>query len=172
MIPKDPAMVQLNRGKGLPRFPVESEAWNEVVNAMRTAARSAPHAKLIMDRLLETARFFPVPAEIYEAGREIIPPELAAPFEGPRNCSACGGTGFLHGLFLVTYDNRKKRKEPITPEQAENLAGKLAGIGIQQIYGGSEYCVCSYGQNLKAKRLMQETSEEQEQHSTVNRKRG
>lgn len=80
-IPEAVAMRQIQRFSEFPQFPETDTGLAELVKAFLDACRDEKHAEAIGDRLMQTMRFCPKPADVYEAANFLREASASVPDE-------------------------------------------------------------------------------------------
>jgi len=160
MITEAIALGQIVRCRVLRNPPTEPAALTETTTMLMKVSASPEHARAIVDRVMQSLKFFPLPSEIYEIAEATEVPKVRE-FIAARSCEECRGTGYAPALWLVTWEHGKRKRELIEKPIADLLRGKLAGPGAQNIYEASDYCGCEYGEHLRRARAAKEAEEEE-----------
>lgn len=144
------ATEQLRRMGGLNNYPLhDAPAINELVETAMTAETEAA-CRFAVDALLRDSDDCPTPAQLGRVIRleneRIL--ERSTEAHKKAKCPLCGGTGFVHGVFLVTKHSREEHawtdKQPLTTD-AQIKAVRAHLQPNQQILEGSEMCQCHAG---------------------------
>ena len=137
---------------------IGKDEFQQRVAALAKHAANDEHARDAVTAILDNSPWFPSVADIVRYC-DLTPAPQVEVTQQWRGCAACSGTGYEYGLYLVTWEDRRRKRERITREEADALRGKLGGIVRQQIYEGSQYCACEFGRHLAARRMAQEAME-------------
>lgn len=137
------ATTQIARLSGLPNWPRFDEARLELVNALRTTARSEAHAKNAIDELVRSARC-PTPDEVIRTTWGLLTDDEY------RQCARCGGSGWVHTERIISgvrYDFSapcRKCRGAVAPDAAQQTsskrkrAGSLQPAATRNMFGGGE----------------------------------
>lgn len=88
--------VQLRRLSGLPNFPTDKIAVNELVATMLESCRDAQHALETVDGLRNVLEFAPRPVDIIDQAALVVVPVREFP-----HCAVCNGSGIAPAVRVV-----------------------------------------------------------------------
>jgi hypothetical protein len=131
--------------------PEHTEAFDEITSALQRYALNDDHAVRIVNKWMDTERYWPTPMDIAETAESLPTHNTKLQRE---HCTVCNGGGYELVYILHTHERVGeafyKSKERI-PDKAtyERLIRQIDGIK-QRIYEHAQPCThCNYGRGLQ-----------------------
>jgi len=150
MVDKQFALEQIRRMGGLNNYPLHEEpAVTELIETAMTAETEAA-CRFAVDALLRDSDDCPTPAQLGRLIRLENERILERSVESHKKakCPLCGGTGYVHGVYLVTKHSREEHawtdKQPLSTD-AQIKAVRAHLQPNQQTLEGSAMCQCHAG---------------------------